>query len=401
MGVAARAPGQHYVAVADLLADIVARVDTNSVARRMVEHFTSEIDAYRDLPQPVVAEQIVAISRHNLDLFFGTLAEDRPISDEELEPFRESARRRAEEGLPLEDLLHAYRLGGRMGWEALIAAATADEQAALLPSVARLMEYIDRVSDAVTDTYHDERRHLVSAEERQLHELFQALLAGAALDADQRNAAEQAGLPLVDRYRPFAIRLAEGPAHAHSQVAAALRQGGRLALTEGPGVVGIAPAAAEPPYVESAALVAVGEPARTGSLAGALDDARLLLDVAARLGASGVVTVRDYLPELLLARSPQLGTAIERRVLGPLEDYAERRSADLLETLEVFMRVGLDRRGAAEALHVHPNTLDYRRVEELAELDLSSPGDLALIALALKHRGLRWQVNGGDSQEDL
>jgi DNA-binding PucR family transcriptional regulator len=115
------------------------------------------------------------------------------------------------------------------------------------------------------------------------------------------------------------------------------------------------------------------------------------------------VTVHDYLSELLLARSPQLGTAIERRVLGPLEDYAERRSADLLETLEVFIRIGLDRRGAADELHVHPNTLDYRlrRVEELAEIDLSQPGDLALIALALKHRGLRWRVEGGDAQEDL
>ncbi|MEA2448766.1 MAG: hypothetical protein QOG63_698 [Thermoleophilaceae bacterium] len=389
--------------VENLLAEIVARVDTDDVARRMAQGFADEIDAYRELPEPVIAEQIVAISRHNLDLFFRALVEGRQISDEELRPFQESARRRAEEGLPLEDLLHAYRLGGRMGWEALIAAATPEEQSALLPSVARLMEYVDRVSDAVTDTYHDERRHLMSAEERQLHDLFEALLAGAALDAALRTAAEHAGLPLVDRYRPFAIRLADGPAHVASQVAAALRQGGRLALTEGSGVVGIAPASADPPHVESAALVAIGEPARPGSLAGALDDVRLLLDVATRLGAGGVVAVRDYLPELLLARSPQLGTAVVRRALGPLEDYAERRSADLLETLEVFMRVGLDRRTAAEELHVHPNTLDYRlrRVEELTDLLLSRPGDLALIALALKHRSLRWRAENGDATGDL
>jgi DNA-binding PucR family transcriptional regulator len=125
--------------------------------------------------------------------------------------------------------------------------------------------------------------------------------------------------------------------------------------------------------------------------------------VATRLGAGGVVAVRDYLPELLLARSPQLGTAVVRRALGPLEDYAERRSADLLETLEVFMRVGLDRRTAAEELHVHPNTLDYRlrRVEELTDLLLSRPGDLALIALALKHRSLRWRAENGDATGDL
>jgi DNA-binding PucR family transcriptional regulator len=200
------------------------------------------------------------------------------------------------------------------------------------------------------------------------------------------------------------VRLAEGPAHAHAQLAASLRQQGRLALTEGSGVVGIAQATAEAPIVEAPALVALGEPARPGSLAGALDDVRLLVDVATRLGAAGVVTVQDYLPELLLARSPQLGTALERRVLGPLEDYAERRSAaDLLDTLAVMMRVGLDRRTAAEELHVHPNTLDYRlrRVEELTGLDLSLPDDLALVALALKHRGMGWRARGGEDAQDL
>jgi DNA-binding PucR family transcriptional regulator len=118
---------------------------------------------------------------------------------------------------------------------------------------------------------------------------------------------------------------------------------------------------------------------------------------------TGTVSVRDFLPELLLARSPQLGATIERRALGPLRDYSERRSADLLETLEVFMEAGLDRRTAAERLHVHPNTLDYRlrRVEELTGLAMSRPDDLALIALALKHTALRRHVEGGGGSGDL
>src|SRR3954468_17154951 len=128
----------------DLVANIAARVDAPEVARRMVASFAAEIDTYRELPDPAAAEEIVEISRHNLELFLRTLAEDRSVSEEELGPFRESARRRAGEGLPLEDLLAAYRMGGRLGWEALIHAATPDEQSALLPSVARLMEYVDR-----------------------------------------------------------------------------------------------------------------------------------------------------------------------------------------------------------------------------------------------------------------
>jgi hypothetical protein len=265
------------------------------------------------------------------------------------------------------------------------------------------MEYVDRVSDAVTDTYHHEHRHRVSAEERRLHALFDALLAGAVLDAELRAVAEQAGLPLVDRYRPFAVRLANGPPHGHSQLAATLRQRGRLAVTDGEGLVGIAPADAAPPPVEADAIVAVGEPARPGSLSRALDDVRLLLDAVAESGATGVVAVRDHLPDLLLACSPQLGAALERRALGPLQDYAERRSTDLLDTLEAFMRADLDRRTAADQLHVHPNTLDYRlrRVEELTGLSLGAPHDIALFALALKHRELQRRQDSGEPAGDL
>jgi DNA-binding PucR family transcriptional regulator len=90
---------------------------------------------------------------------------------------------------------------------------------------------------------------------------------------------------------------------------------------------------------------------------------------------------------------------LERRALGPLQDYAEHRSTDLLETLEVFMRIGLDRRSAADELHVHPNTLDYRlrRIEELTGFELSRPDDVAVLALALKHRALRWRESNGEA----
>src|SRR5215203_3789303 len=179
------------------LAEIVRRVDLEEVARRMVAVFQAEIPSYRTLPETLLHGEIEEISRRNLGLFFRSLVDDRPLSEEELSPFCESARERAAEGLPLEDLLHAYRLGGRLGWEALVAVAEGPEQAVLLPSVARLMEYVDRVSDAVTETYHEERRHLVSDEERRLQALMDALLAGATLDEELRNFAESIGLELV------------------------------------------------------------------------------------------------------------------------------------------------------------------------------------------------------------
>ena len=374
-----------------LLADIVARVDTGELARRMADVFRAEIDSYRRMPAEVVRGQIADISRYNVEVFFGSLISGDPPQDGDLRPFRESARRRAAEGLPLEDLLHAYRIGGRLGWEALVAAAEEGEQAVLLPTVARLMDYVDRVSDAVTETYQDERQQLLSVEERRLSELFAALVGGEPLDAAVRAAAEELGFPVTDRYRPFAAVHAEGPAFAQAQLAATLRARGVLAVSEGERIVGLLPADADRAALgERPGLVALGAPTARPDLAAALEDARLLLDVGRALGKSGEIAADAFLAELLLKRSPDVAAAVRRVVLSPLEDYASRRSGDLLETLEVFVSVDCDRRQAAEQLHIHPNTLDYRlrRVEELTQLRLGRPDDLVLVALALKQRRL-------------
>ena len=382
-----------------LLSDIIGRVDTRQVAQRMVSMFRSEIDAYKRLPESVVRGQILDISERNVALFFRTLVEERELAEEELVPFRESARHRASEGLPLEDLLHAYRLGGRLGWEALVDASTAEEHAALLPSVARLMEYVDRVSDAVTETYHDERRHLMSEEERRLYDLFQQLIAGAPLDPPLRELAATHGIEIADVYCPFGLALPGAAAHSHAQVAADMRRRNMLALNEGDRIVGLFTSGGDPDvFTGDRGLIAIGEPTPRGELAAALDDTRLLLDLGVRHGRIGRLRAEDFIPELMLARSPALAALVVRRVLGPLEDYAERRSADLLETLEVFVASDLDRRRAADRLHVHPNTLDYRlkRVEELTGLRTSAPDDLVLIALALKQRVLARPPAGAD-----
>ena len=66
------------------------------------------------------------------------------------------------------------------------------------------------------------------------------------------------------------------------------------------------------------------------------------------------------------------------------------RTSALADTLERFVALGLDRRGAAADLGVHPNTLDYRlrRIGELTGLDLGQPRDVAIVVLACRQRRL-------------
>jgi PucR C-terminal helix-turn-helix domain len=375
----------------DTLSALVDRVDASEIARRMVTAFRSEISGYARLPESVIAGQILEVSRRNVELFFRSITELRGPTEEELAPFRESARSRAEEGLPLEDLLHAYRLGGRLGWQALMEAAHPNEYPALLAAAALLMRYIDSVSAAVAQTYLDEHQHLVSEEERRQRALVEALIHPEREAPALRDLAERVGFPIADRYRPFAKALPGAPTHAHSQLASALRSRGLLALTEGDRVTGLAvDTADETAIADGSGLFTLGRPTPRSQLRVALDDMRLLLDLARRQGVTGPVDADAFVPELLLARSPDLAARITERVLGPLEAYAERRSSGLLETLEAFLDCGLDRRQAAGQLHIHPNTLDYRlrRITELTGLEPGRPRDLVLLELALTRRKL-------------
>jgi hypothetical protein len=373
-----------------VLAEVVRRVDPTTVADRMVATFRSQISGYRRLPEPVVMGQIVAIARRNVELFFRSILEGQQPSETDLDPFRESAKDRAGEGMPLEDLLHAYRLGGRIGWQAVVEAARQDERSALLGGAERLMDYVDSVSAAVAQAYLDERQHLVSEEERRLRDLFDAIVSGAPLTPGLRELAERMGLPPADLYRPFAQTVPGAAAYEHGQLAAELRSRGLLALTEGDRVSGLAAADQADGFESDGALVAIGDPTPRAELADALEEVRMLVDLGRRQGRTGELRPEQHVPELLLARSPRLAAMLRERALGPLERHAPRRGSDLLETLTTFLDCQLDRRKAAERLHVHPNTLDYRlrRAEELTGLRLSRPEDLTLVALALKQRSL-------------
>ncbi len=371
-----------------VLADIVRRIRPEDVADRMVATFRAQISGYQRLPEPVVINQIVAIARRNVELFFGSILEGRGPTDEDLEPFRDSARDRAGEGMPLEDLLHAYRVGGKLGWQAVTAAAEESERDALLAAAERLMDYIDRVSSVVAQAYLDQRQHLVSEEERRLRDLFEAIVADAPLDPGLRELAERVGFPLEDDYRPFAQTIAGAAAYDHSQLAAELRARGVLALTEGERVSGLAPVDYELETGGAGALVAVGAATARPDLAAALEEVRLLVDLGRRLGRTGRLQPEDFLTELLLVRSPRLAAELRRRALHALEDGA--RGSELVRTLTAYLDSDLDRRRAAAALHVHPNTLDYRlrRVSELTGLDCGRAEDLVVLTLALKQQTL-------------
>lgn len=80
----------------------------------------------------------------------------------------------------------------------------------------------------------------------------------------------------------------------------------------------------------------------------------MLVVFADEAGRRGLVTVRDFLPHLLLAQSPEIFDDIVRRVFDCVE------GADRAATLQCLAATSFDRGASAAELVVHRNTLLYR-----------------------------------------
>ena len=373
------------------LAAIIARLDRAAVVHRLVGGFRSEIPGYARLPTAVIEQQIVEVARHNVDLCFDTIAGARRLTRRDLEPFRASARDRATEGMPLEDLLHAYRLGGRLGWRAIAEAALPDEQATLIAAAELVMRYVDEVSAAVAQAYLEERQVLVSEDERSARDLFEALVHGREPARRLGEMAAGRRFPLAASYQAFVVRSVGEGGRRHADLAAALRRDGVLALTEGDRVAGLLPAGTRERLRGAPGLVVVAEPLAREELAGAIEEVRAVAELAEARGFDGEIDLARFPLELLLLAAPRHAQRIADAVLGRLGSGEEGRTSELVGTLTAFVAEDFDRRRTAERLHVHPNTLDYRmrRVRELTGLDFRSADALAMLVLAVRQASLR------------
>ena len=387
--------------------------DVPRLARRMIDTFVAEIPLYGVLPREQLEGEILAITEANLRLFFTTLREGRRLDSDELGEVRTSAARRAEERVPLDAVLSAYHVGGRIGWQALVEAATEEETAALISAAERVLAYVQQVSAAVAAAYLEEQQTIYGEERDARRGLASALLSGEPADA----LAARLGAPIAPAYLVAALRLGSHPDESDKGVggAVAARRKVRrvqdaldawagehvLGLLEPTGGSVLLPSTLDD--VQSAAeqlpdivqrlqaaagadvLAGVAPALGTADIPRAAAQAQDVARLARQLGAStGGFALRDVLLEYQLTRPSDAQVELAH-LLDPLD-----RNPDLPLTLAVYLDHDLDRRSTAAALHVHPNTLDYRlrRIVELTGLDPSTSRGLQLLGAALAARRL-------------
>src|SRR5487761_1474545 len=137
---------------------ILARVP--GLADALVQMIEKENPAYRTMAV-VPGDDLWRSCHDNLTRILQLIAR-RPAdggtagSAQHYDAARVTGRRRAEQGMPLDDVLRSFRLGGRLVWEALIDQAHADHLAdrdGLLDLATRVWEVIDATSAQVAGAW--------------------------------------------------------------------------------------------------------------------------------------------------------------------------------------------------------------------------------------------------------
>ncbi|MFJ2868350.1 PucR family transcriptional regulator [Kitasatospora sp. NPDC087314] len=417
-------PDWHVPSIGGRPADQRLLGGVRELAEAVVAALLDRVPVYRRLPREQLTGELTRDTELRIRALAHAVRTGLPAPDEEFTAVREAATRRAEEGLPLDAVLLAHHIGLEVCWEFITRHARDGDAADLLALNRLLLDQLRQATTAAGAGYLDERRPTGDRRSNARQSLLIALLAGTPAD----EAAARAGLRLPPRYAVLCLSVADHPDETAAGVDPGVaarrklrrlvaeldhrtRQSALTALTPSGGLVLVplgAPRDERPerpsehacapdgiPWQQLAATVAAtaraaGAPVLAAAAAaapaevpGAAALAYEVLDVARAFGRPpGLHRLDDVLLEYQLTRPSQARSRLAA-LLEPLADGGE-----LLTTLRTHLAGGLNRRHTASALHLHPNTVDYRlrRIAALTGLDPARPADLLRITAAIAAR---------------
>jgi hypothetical protein len=320
-------------------------------------------------------------------------AVSRPDAALNLAVPRDTGRSRAHQGVPLPEVLQAYRLTFATLWDALVATARQSGRPgtpdSLLTAASVIWQLTDQHAVALTEAYRAATAELLVAEHRRRSALVEALLTGHPVpEAGPWEAATLLGLPpdaqlVVVAADTRGLAQESLPGIERLLAERGIVSGWRLTPALQLGIVSLH--ADQRDTVLSVLRTAAS--ARTGvsSPYRSLPDTPRALQLARAALAElppGRVEVRSFNPSplaALVACEPGEGRRLAGEVLGAVLELPTEDRAILLDTLSAY----LDHAGSAErtakVLHCHPNTVRYRlrRLHELTGRSLSNPHDIA------------------------
>jgi hypothetical protein len=348
----------------------------------------------------LIFEETEASCRSNIDQILTLLSKgEGPESLIVPEPALDYAQGLVRRQVPISVLLRGYRVGHQFLFNqtAHTLRAGMEEERALVSSLETsasfMFEYVDSICDQLVAAYHVERDRWVRSAAAVRAETARDLIDGKS--GSERVDSTRLGYEL-ERHHVGLILSGEAQHHAPGGVGSLERQAIEIAATLGCGDPLMIPVGAsalwawcgtfEAPSPQALAQVeayrppdgvriAVGRPAR------GVEGFRVTHHEAGHAArfwksgstASGTATYRSIEVVSLLAADPERARRFVANELGPLA--AQSEAADRLRsTLLGFLAHGCSHVHAAQALHMHQNTV-YNRVRRAEELIGRSVGD--------------------------
>lgn len=305
---------------------------------------------------------------------------------------------RAAQGLPLDALLHGFRIGCTVVWDELVETASREDPVGahgLVHVASDIWHFVDEHCTLVSEAYHEVGRQLAWHRENRFRIIVEALLDGTARVSDFPEAEEVLGLPEQGRYAVVALdHTGSGPGAPRPPE---IHGGGRTVWHTGESTAHaiVLLGDVHPRQVARGLTVPQGaragvSPAVTGLAS--VNAARLLADTALRAcPATGrAVLLEEHYPEALVVSAPDLATALAARMLGPVLALEPADRDLLLTTLTAWLDADGSAREAGRALFCHRNTVlnRLRRYEQLTGRTLHRPRDVVELSLALAAHGL-------------
>ena len=369
----------------------------DSMTDRMVEVLLRTEPAYRELSDQGAVD-MRASARANLERGMRTLIGAASGNRTSLRDAREVGRRRAAQGMPLEAVLRAYRLGGQLTWEALldVARRSAGAHDTLLLEVAGVVwRSNDTECAAVAEGYREEQRRLAGVDDEARQQVLEGLLDGRGGDpAFVRTASDLLAVPLQGRLvAVVALPDGDGRAALDAPASALLKRGVRSVWGRRSGAqvgivsLGTLTGAEVLTWLRAVATGPVGVSAVVDGGA-EVGSAYRLAATAARTLPSGiqrVVTIDERLPEALLSNSPEISSRLVGQSLGGLLELPGDEREVLLDTLAAFLVSDGSPTRAADELYCHRNTVMHRlrRIETVTGHKVTDPRSRLLWQLAL------------------
>jgi PucR C-terminal helix-turn-helix domain/GGDEF-like domain len=372
------------------LVSIFAR-DLPELTERLTIRLRREIPHYAEMPIDDLRAQSQAQLRYVLDQLSGVYVapDDGPAA---------YGRMRSEQRVPLEVVLHAYRVAWAELWAGLLAAGKngGPSNEDLLSASTEFFWMADEYAGRMLTAYRERATELLIREESERSATLEGVFSGYLHGSEALwEAAALVNLP----YEGLFVVVAAAAPIAGREVLSGIREAlerahlssaWRLAPDVEVGIVSLRvknTIGALLDELRSRPGIRAGISAPYTRLAGtphAFHLARLVLGTL----QEGVGAIKQFAESpvgALLAAAPDTANELRKLVFGSMIDLPQEDLDTLMLTLSTWYDAGGSINDAAKQLYVHPNTIRYRlrRVQTQTGRSLDDPRDVADIRAAL------------------